>query len=847
MGKAAAILLDGECALDSVAITCAREICISLVCSLATPGVWDDQTGLQSPLLGLVRGSRLQMLKIDAAHERNLHAWASELSRLLNAHAATPTNTSGDAPGISSLMHPFLPELTSADRITFVTTLGGRSCAEAALRPALEMLESRHQHLELLLVGNHEGSGSVGVGRINGGSERRSLNPGSVPHELILLQSEYDFTACVINDRFAASAWIASALAERQAVDLTVDLQPRSDSRIRRSSGRSDGADTCDRDGDRVALRCALLPSLLNEEIVSDALACVCHGVPLDAGHCSHHRRNLPRDHSRPVAGAAKRARSTADARSGADRLVCPTSQLELDRCDVKCVGVAGRLLWPCGSLAAYSSSSGSETGDGGTGNGCVHVLRVEATGNGGGDGEATRSAKRPPSMRLRALSRVLLGDLDLPSIFGYAWRLAPPLISGGGGDVGNARGGSDASEPGEGGEGDEGAESVEQDEWGQALLLRGLAMQLHSDGHALLCECVERERFGHGGGAQSLAANVLSLLAPNLLLLPSGPPHHCLHLKAVASPAQIVPPPPSLLAANVKHDGRRLAEAAARARISQALAAVQLCGSFNPLRHCTRGATALIAATCSDGVVGPTATSYADSGRPMRQPLVSMATEQPQNMAPLQETRPHDRPPPGSLLGCEPSLLQPQPQLQAAWVPHPAMEWACTQGASDITGIRGGGGSGGVGVASGDVARHLHHQHQQLQSPPPSLPPSQRQPAFQQPHPSLHLHQQHSWQLPPHLQPPATPQMGFLSATRLEPRTNICAGAGNASGPPRAAATPSETPPACQENGGGSMNTGGGGSIVAAGVAKSGGVAGRRRMQRIVTVGGQGPQRVSR
>ena len=195
-----------------------------------------------------------------------------------------------------------------------------------------------------------------------------------------------------------------------------------------------------------------------------------------------------------------------------------------------------------------------------------------------------------------------------------------------------------------------------------------------------------------------------------------------------------------------------------------------------------------------------------------MRQPLVSgHRAAAKHGSAP--GTRPHDRPPPGSLLGCEPPLLQPQPQLQAAWVPQlwvglhkvPATSLgseAAAVAAALVSPVETWRGTCTTSI-SNCSRRRLHCRHRSGNQ-----------------HFSSHIRAciftSSIRGSCPHLQPPATPQMGFLSATRLNrARTFV-----------RVPATPlalreqqrrhPETPPACQENGGGSMNTGGGGSIVA-------------------------------
>ena len=141
------LLLDGEVSGLLVA-SIAHELCTGLICSQAKQGLWDDGA---RPVFGLVRGAQLQTLQIDPAQQGDLSAWATELSKLCNAHASSPPAAPGDAPGVASLIN--LPaHLAHAPRITFLTQLGSSSCTEATLRPALHALEQRRQHLEVRLT-----------------------------------------------------------------------------------------------------------------------------------------------------------------------------------------------------------------------------------------------------------------------------------------------------------------------------------------------------------------------------------------------------------------------------------------------------------------------------------------------------------------------------------------------------------------------------------------------------------------------------------------------------------------------------------------------------------------------
>ena len=151
-------LLDGE--LPSATAAVARELAVSLVCSLGMQGLWADGP----PIIGLVRGNQVQTLQ---PIPDNAQVWAAEISKLLAAHAASPQI---HTPGVTSLIN--LPaHLAQAPRITFLTALGSTSAHEAALRPVLEALELRQQHLEMLIVGEET---------------------YTVPNEFIILQSSFD-------------------------------------------------------------------------------------------------------------------------------------------------------------------------------------------------------------------------------------------------------------------------------------------------------------------------------------------------------------------------------------------------------------------------------------------------------------------------------------------------------------------------------------------------------------------------------------------------------------------------------------------------------------------------------
>ena len=528
--SAAVLLIDGECAANSLGVAVAREACVSLVCSLATPGLWPDGA---APEIGLVRGAQLQMMQIHPKHELDFQAWSVELARLLHAHAATPLATLGDAPGIASLLSPLPPKLLCAQRLTFMTLLGGRSCMEAALRPVLASLEERDQHLELLLVG----SLADGVGCRHAPHDvARGI--AFLPPELILLQSEFDFSVVQIADRLEASAWVASTLAERQAVDLHLHLPPipapstpRAGDAERDESAAAAAESAGGTEG--LSLRCSLQPALLGETVAVDALACVCHGAPL-APLASRHPSALPLRSDGVAADprAAKRSRSATGATAprpapagdgfcglGSCPITCPISQLALDNGDLKVVGVAGRLLWPCGSLAAEAAAAHVAGGtghegarrDGGGGDG-GWVLTLEA--QEGATGKLQGPSMRP-SMRLRARRRIPLSSLDLCTLFGHPWRLVPlPASETLAEDAGTGAGGA-------------------------AGRLRALSRRLHANAEALLCECTGRLRFGTYGSPSAFlsAPNADSLLARSVLLLPSGPPHHCLQLKAAGSP----------------------------------------------------------------------------------------------------------------------------------------------------------------------------------------------------------------------------------------------------------------------------------------------------------------------
>ena len=478
-------------------------------------GLWADGP----PIIGLVRGNQVQTLQ---PMPNNAQVWAAEISKLLAAHAASPQI---HIPGVASLIN--LPaHLAQAPRVTFLTALGSTSAQEAALRPVLEALELRQQHLEMLIVGEET---------------------YTVPNEFIILQSSFDFTATPVPDRLAASAWIASTLALQHAVDLAIDLTP------------------ADADA-HVQLPCRLLPSVLSEEVAIDTFACVCHGQPLHGTPLSW---NQPRTSAAPP-NVGRR---------------CPVSKLALDDRDMTRIGLCGHLFFP-GSLAAVSTEIEQATGN-------------EGLSHSGGSGSCVLAADEgsphspSPSLRLRALSRVRVAELDLPSLFGHPWRVVPRprgLASSQGRHYGDAFAMDDDQEA-----------SMES----EAALIRGLAIELHAKEEALLCTATNRGGFyAAQSGTFRTPGNDTTLLSSNLLLLPSGPPRHSLLLKAVASPASLVPLPST---APIPGGDAGPAVQTGRGVAAVALGALHLTEEFNPLHHCTPGSSAVLRSIVANaGLIPP-------------------------------------------------------------------------------------------------------------------------------------------------------------------------------------------------------------------------------------------------
>lgn len=494
------VVVDGspaEASADSL-----NELLTSLVCSNAM-GAWADTF----PALAIACGPRL----FSTSSPLSSSTWSFELKRLIDAHAAAGASPQS-MPGIAALTQ-LQPPLSQAKHITFVTAVGSSSCAEEALRSTLASLEHRRQHVELCMVGE----------------------PSTIPSALLLLQAEYAFTATALPDRLAMSAWLASSVASRQSVSLTLKLTPPADNDVH---GSKDAG---------CWLRCSLAPALLSEDVAEDVLVCVCHGQPIDGRSSS---RLLP-----------TRSRRT----------LCPVSQLDLDARDLRTAGCVGQYLCLDGPLTTTAAALNGEGASG-----CV--LPAPRSNSGGG----------APVLTLCATRRVHLAELDLTSLFGHPWRLVPNTP-----DVAFAPAGADG----------DGADDEDVEE-AHAFLLRGLATRLHESAEALLCRFTHRAGFG---AASQLPSNAHALLAANAVLVPTGPPQHSLMLKAIGSPAQIVPLPASELPFSEPADVERASAGLALA--TTALAGLPETADFNPLHHCAHGSAALLVHCAT------TATSAASGG----------------------------------------------------------------------------------------------------------------------------------------------------------------------------------------------------------------------------------------
>ena len=502
---AVALVLDGEAGVQG-ALEPFRTICISFVSSFAC-GLHPPE---RFPVIAVAErgsgGAHLTQLVLDP-RQPSLDAWAAELSRILASAGATHGATGpSTTPCINALTTGTAAALPA--RVVFCTTATSSSCAEATLRHVLPLLERQGRELELLLVDRAAPSGTHTASSL-------------LPDALVLLQAELAFSATALPDRLAASAWVAERLAQGQTIGLSVALV--------------DGSE----------LKCALLPSLLHEDVCTDALACVCHDEPLDGRHVAL---------TRHLAAAMMR------------QPLCPVTNLALDRRDVRCVGCAGRFLWRRG--ASFASSAAALDDD------PTNVLRIHEP-LVPADGLPAR-----PRLDVRAMGRVSLSQLELASLYGHAWRLIPASST-------------TTDAPTRGANAEDHATLLDE----HAALLHALASQLHDASDALLCRVVHRHAFA----ATALEPlNSRTLLAPSVVLLPTGPPYHSLLLKAVGSPAQQVPLPRALSASGATDPMEAERAASAAAHAAQLLGSIERVEHFNPLHHCAEGASALLARCCA-------------------------------------------------------------------------------------------------------------------------------------------------------------------------------------------------------------------------------------------------------
>ena len=535
---------------------------------------------MELPILLLAHGSaQARVVDIDP-NDGALRRWAAELQGLLATHASAALHPVPEPSASALLSNDGV--LARTRSLTFATSSRSRSCTAAALRPVLEVLETRHQHLELLLLADSE-------------------QPPAVPPELYGLQGEFALSAIPIPDRLAVRAWLASSLAKQQAVEVSIDLQPEA------TIGQGPG------EGQMRHLRCALMPALLHEHAAVDAHACVCHGEPLDA-HGFRKPTACPADRGGQHEGGTMSA------------LRCPVSALQLDRSDVRAAGFIGRFSWD-GSLAPFASEDGA-----------AGLVSLHAD-------DATRT-RRQPSMKLIASRRIPLAEVSLPTLYGSPWRLVPfsvaPILSA------SRTAATPIGMP------------TDDDDPAEAALLRGLAQAMHARSEALLCRCSHRDGFGAHITSPS---NAQALLAANLLLLPTGPPHHSLLAKAMGSPAQLVPLPcilkndpeaDRLLDVDMDAEGTRERERAAAGLASATAALAALPAdfeSFNPLVDCAHGSSEIIV-QCLATPAGPVTRGVLSAGalatNPIPAPHVRVApsvpggrTDNPSRQMPASVARP--------------------------------------------------------------------------------------------------------------------------------------------------------------------------------------------------------------
>lgn len=500
--------------------------------------------------------------------ETSICRWQTEIGRWLAGlqHAALQPVDNSSA-GVTGLCK--IPAHLHVSGVSFLTNVGSRSCAESALRPALDTFERQRPGcpLEILIVSSCSES-------------QRPLMPSA----LIMLQAEFDLKPALLVDRIDVGAWISAFLASRQAVHVSLDL-----GRERDAVEVDDGDDLPSAHVSRKSsvLVCWGTPAILHEEHAADVPACVCHGLPLDSQHATHRH------------GGSRGTQSV-------DR--CPISGLDLDSRDLKVMGCIGRYVWN-GSLAAAASTTAPQThAQGQEAVTAPSVLQAEA--RHGTNGMHLGHGPARPNVALRALSRVKLGELTLTTLFGHPWIVGPkpPHHAAATAPPGSGTPHEDAL--------DHALQGMElsSDEELEVLgaTLRGLSRALHTASEGLLLRCTSRDGFSTGH-----LANAQALLAPNLVLIPSGPPHHVLILKAVCAPTQLVPLPPVSDAPEdhledqmAREEARRQADGLARA--DRLLAQISLSDGFNPIFQ-SAGGTAVLLARCHASTTQPPTACHAN------------------------------------------------------------------------------------------------------------------------------------------------------------------------------------------------------------------------------------------
>lgn len=517
--------------------------------------------------VALACGARLYLYnEIDPANK----AWAAEVASWVDSRASHATQRNLDDPGVLALCR--LPPV-SFSRIVFITRIGSASCTEAALRRVLDALE-RQQHptytLELLAM--------------NSGAEQRA---SILPAALIMLTGEYNFSARVLSDHLDLSAWVSEYIARRQTVHVYLNLAPREQNE---ESEFGDGATGTAAAEDAVVLVCCALPALLHDEPAADVAACICHGTPL---------------HGRCIRPALRSASQPADPMTQSNpRPTCPVTNFELDSRDQTVVGCIGDYQWS-GSIAAAAAAAaqtdvGARLGVDIDPAGIIISSATPAIGDG------APSA----TISLRAVQRIPLSHVSLSSLFGHPWFLTGtqlPAVSG----TGDNASPSTASRLPRGVDQmslsalvDCAAKSDTPDSSeGKKGVLCGLAQMLHAQGEALLLRCTYRKGFDD---KSFLPANVQTLLVPNFVLVPGGPPGHALILKAVACPSQVVPLPCSSAELDETDDveaDKETQRAAARARAAALLSRLSLGDCCNPLSQGAGGTASLLAMCCAASI----------------------------------------------------------------------------------------------------------------------------------------------------------------------------------------------------------------------------------------------------